>query len=283
MLVKYYMNSGCTYANMVADINGIVNGSITSTGGLSVGANTALTTFTGTYPSTYYSVANSAGAYTYMKLYNANTSTNNYFTIGFNGTTGISSLTLGAGYANSTNSYALSSYTYTFPQIIGIQSYASIDIIVNNNLFFINNPSVGSYGAGIFDMGYNGVTQAFTSGLTASLMPISNVSGSTAGSTLIPVNPYSWVFANSSYGTSNSALTSVVPIPAVYNSSGNVAVLENPVFQYNQNQGNSVSVVYGLNSITQGEYIARTTYVDNNSVYRYVVGSDSLTYSITIT
>lgn len=282
MLVKYYMNSTCTYSNLVADITGIVNGSITSTGGLSSGANTSLTTFTGTYPTGYYTVANNAGAYTYVKTYNANTSTNNYFTIGFNGTTGISTLTLGAGYANSTNTYA-ASYTYTFPQVIGIQTYSSIDIVINNNLFFITNPSVGAYGAGIFDTGYNGITQAFTSGLTASLIPVSNVTGTTAGSTLVPVNPYNWVFANASYGSTTCGITAVVPVPAPYNASGNVAVLENPVFQYNPAQGNAISLIYGMNSIAQAEYGARSVYVDNNSIYRYVIGSDTASYSITLT
>lgn len=275
------MNSTCTYNNFVADITGIVNGSITSTGGLSAGANTSLTTFTGSYPSTYYTAANTAGAYTYVKTYSANSSTNNYFTIGFNGTTGISSLTLGVGYANSTNTYTASN-TYTFPAVIGIQTYSSIDIVINNNLFYITNPSSGAYGAGVFDLGYNGMTQNFTAQQTAAIMPVSNL----VSTTLIPVNPYAYTLNSYSYTSTNTTtagLSYVIPTSGPYNASGNVAVIENPVFMYNSLQGNAISLVYGLSTLVQGEYIPRSVYTDTNSINRYVIGTDTATFAITIT
>ena len=281
MLVKYYMNSTCTYANFLADINGIVNGSITSTVGLSSGANTALTTFTGTYPSTVYNLANNAGTYTYMKTYNANTSTNCYFTLGFNGANGIANVTLGTGYANSTNTYSASN-TYTFPVPIMIQNYSSIDIILNNNLFYIANPSTGSYGLGIFDIGYNGVSQAFPTAMINIFLPVTNTINLATGQQSA-VNPYSYFFSNASYAITNTYLTYITPITSPYNAVGNVAVVENPVFTYNPAQGNAVSLIYGLNTIVQGEYVPRTVYVDTNSVYRYVIGTDNNTFSITLT
>jgi hypothetical protein len=281
MLVKYYMNSTCTYANFLADINGIVNGSITSTGSLSAGANTSLTTFTGTYPAGVYALANNAGTYTYLKTYNANTSTNCYFTIGFNGSNGIANVTLGTGYANATNTYSASN-TYIFPFPLTIQNYSSIDIIMNNNLFYIGNPSTGSYGLGIFDVGYNGVSQAFPNAMVNIFLPVVNTI-SLAAAAQPAINPYSYFFSNAGYATTNTYLTYIIPTTSPYNAVGNVAVVENPVFTYNPAQGNAVSLIYGLNSIVQGEYIPRTVYVDTNSVYRYVVGTDAQTFSITLT
>jgi uncharacterized transporter YbjL len=51
MLVKYRMLSTISNANFKADIIGILDGTITSTAGLSAGADTANSSFVGTYPS----------------------------------------------------------------------------------------------------------------------------------------------------------------------------------------------------------------------------------------
>lgn len=346
MLVRYRMNGSCTYANFVADITGIVNGSITSTSGLSAGADVGNSSIVGaSYPTGYYNTANTgasayAGAVTYMKPHNANASVNSYFTIGFNGSNSITNFTVGYGYANATNTYTVSN-TYTFPSSIGIQSYAPIDIVVANNVFYISNPTVGAYGVGNFDLGYNGVSQAFPNTMINAIVPFATYVASTtftgtintntitvtsatgiavgqsvyaaagisvgtivttiSGTTITlsqnltstisvaatvnfyapMVNPYSYYFSNAGYGASYLSLSYQSPYSVPYNSQGNVAILENPVFSYTNAHSNAISLIYSLNKINEGQYTQRAIYNDGTT-YRYVVGTDSTTFSITV-
>jgi len=287
MLVKYYMNSTCTYANFVADITGIVNGTITSTGGLSAGANTSLSTFTGTYPSTFYALANGGGSgapyantVTFLKVHNANSATNCYFTLGFNGSTGLANVTLGVGYANSTNVYATGSNTYVLPAVIGPQTYNSVDIVISNTVFYIDARSIGAYGVGVFDLAYNGVLLNFPNSMVNALIPISN-----AVVTPLPIVPYSYYLANSTYtasNTTNITLAYTSPATSIFSVAGNVAIIENPVFVAPSYQANALSLVYSLNALVQGEYAAKSVYSDTSSNYRYVVATDSTTWSINV-
>ena len=291
MLVKYVMKTSATYADIVSDIRGIVNGSIMTTGGLSASANTTATTFTGTYPSGYYAEANGS-AYAFSKVHSANNSNISYFKLGVDGVNGISSITLAQGYVSATDTVS-NSYSDSYDNVIGLNSLGvdpattPIDIVVNRDNFIIRQPALASGFVSLTDVGYNGTSKTFTSQMITTMI-ISNTS-------IVPyvVTPINYRYANNSsdpgqsvgaYGTTNTGvLTSLPPTNVPYNSSGNVAVLENPVFTYNLDGGNLWSVVYGWNSLQQGRFANRAVYNDTDNIYRYVVVlNDSNTYSISI-
>lgn len=276
------MNGSATVANMRDDINNIILGNITSNTSAngSGGWDSGNSIFYGTYPSGIYTLANNAGSFTYQKVHNANSSVNCYFTFGISGSygapTGIANLTLGYGYTASTNVYTQSN-TYIFPTALTPVSYAPIDIIVNNNCFLINQPSTGVYGIGVFDLGYNGISQAFATNMINAYIPFYDFEGIPTGS-----NPYSYNLANSGYGAANLSLSYTNPFPQPYSAAGNVAILENPVFCTSALHSNTISLVYGLNKIIEGQYTNRAIYADSTPTYRYVVTSNNTSFSITI-
>lgn len=291
MLVKYVMKTTATYANIVSDIRGIVNGSITSTGSLSASANTTATTFTGTYPAGYYAEAN-ATAYAFSKIHSANNSNISYFKLGFDGVKGIANVTLAQGYVSATDTVS-NSYSVTYDAVIGLNSLGvdpattPIDILVNRDNFIIRQTALASGFVSITDIGYNGTSKTFTSQMITTMV-VSNT-------TIIPyvITPINYRYTNNSidpgqsvggYGSSNNGvLTCIAPFNPPYSSSGNVAIMENPVFTYSGDGGNLWSVVYGWNILQSGRFSDRAVYSDTDNVYRYVtMHDDSNTFSIAI-
>ena len=55
-----------------------------------------------------------------------------------------------------------------------------------------------------------------------------------------------------------------------------MVVVENPVFVNQEDNGNAVSVVYGLYKLPENTYAAHTTYVDGSNVRRLVTNDYSL-------
>lgn len=291
MLVKYVMKTSATYANILSDIRGIVNGSITTTGGLSASANTTATTFTGTYPSGYYAEANGS-AYAFSKIHSANNSNISYFKLGVDGVNGISNITLAQGYVSATDTVS-NSYSITYDNVIGLNSVGvdpattPIDILVNRDNFLIRQPTLASGFVSISDVGYNGTSKIFTSQMITTMI-ISNTT-----TTPYVVTPINYRYTNNSidpaqsvgdYGTTNTGvLTCIAPFNPPYNSSGNVAIMENPVFTYNVDGGNLWSVVYGWNILQQGRFADRAVYNDTDNIYRYVtIHNDANVFSISI-
>ena len=269
------MKTTATYADLVSDIKGIVNGSITTTGSLSASANTSATTFIGTYPAGYYAEAN-ATAYAFSKIHSANNSNISYFKLGFDGVNGIANVTLAQGYVSATDTVS-NSYSKTYDNVIGLNSLGvdpattPIDIIVNRDNFSIIQRSLASGFVSISDLGYNGSSKIFTSQMITAMI-VSNTS-------IYPyvVTPVNYRYVDNSYlpvgdyGVTNTGvLTCLTPFNTLYNASGNVAITENPVFTYNTNGGNLWSVVYGWNVLQQGNFADRATYRDSDNVYRYV-------------
>jgi hypothetical protein len=273
MLFRYAMNSSCTYANMKADIYGIVAGTITSTGGLSGGANTGASAVYGTYPTSNYSVQNS-GTSTFSKLHSSLGTYTHYFRLGWDGSTGMTSFSLANSYTSGTDTL-VNSYSYSLPTALTVQSLQAIDIVVNDNCLFFHCPKFG-IGFGIFDIGHNGLTRVYTSGTMMMLQPI--LTGNPNG-----VIPYSYNLQTYSYSNAtNIQLNYLTPAKLPYNAAGALGVLENPCSAYTTNNGSVPSVVYGLNKINDTLFIGRSIYADSSNVRRLVIASDSLAYSIQI-
>ena len=276
MIFRYRMLSSCTYANMKADITGILTGTITTTGGLSAGADTANSTVYGTYPSGIYSVSNS-GTSTYAKIHNAYNTYTHYYRMGWDGSTSLTSVSLAQSYTSGTDTL-VNSYSYSLPTALAVQSYQPIDIVVTNSCVFFSCPAYG-INFGIFDIGHSGLTRAFTSSALMMLLPLTSDS-------IVGTIPYTYnlLLSPPAYGVgSTQSITYQLPNRIPYNSAGNLAVMENPPFTYSLISGNSINVVYGLNKIFDSLYAPRSVYSDGSGTYRYVVATPTYTFSITST
>jgi len=259
---------------MKADITGIITGTITSTGSLSSGADTAHCAVYGTYPGGSYTVSNS-DTDTYAKVHNSYNTTTHYFRLGWDGSTGLSSISLAQSYTSGTDTL-VNSYNYSFGFTLVPQTYQAIDIIVNTNCFYINAPSQG-VSVGIFDIGHNGLTRTYTDSMLMILQSIYQNSS-------ITVQPYTWNLSTFSYSAlTNPSFVNITPRKMPYNTAGNLAILENPIFFNSVSTGYAINVIYGLNKINDNEYINRAIYADSNSIYRYVLQNNTTCYSVTIT
>lgn len=274
MLARYKMYANCTYANLVSDITNFINGSITSntSANLSSGCDTANTYVYGSYPTGIY--ANSAGstAYTYTKVHNAYNTTTHALKLGFNGS-GLANISLASSASGDT---LTNSYTYTFPSALVPQTYSSVDIVVNNTCLGIFCPAANA-AVGIFDLGKSGLSRIYPNNMLMYLQPftVGNPSG---------VMPYTYnlLLAPQANGSVTTQMLSYqTPNRVPYNSAGNLAVMENPIFTYANATGSSTNVVYGLNKINDTLYAGRTLYTDGTN-YRLVISTDSLSYSILI-
>ena len=291
MLVKYVMKTGATATQMMSDITGIVTGSITSTGSLGAGANTTATVFYGTYPAGKYALVNATSS-TFSKVHSTNNSVISYFQLTRDSSNSIYSMTLGQGYTAANDTFS-NSYTQALTSNISIgstwagvdSSKVPIDIIVNDNMFLITQPAIGAMPYGVVDLGYNGVSQAYNSSMINGL--IYWTYPSTTNPYLIIPTAYKFVDSlgniQLNYGLVDvSSIVYQTPADSLYSVSGNVAVLENPIFHYASTTGYIWSVIYGFNKIREGAYSNRATYVDSSNVYRYVISTDNYSYSVTI-
>lgn len=275
MLARYKMLNTCTYANMVADITGILTGTITSTGSLSAGADVANCSFYGTYPTGTYTLNSGSTAYTYAKVHSAYPSTTHYIQLGFNGSTAMTTLKLAS---SASGDVLTNSYTYTISgNGLLPQNVQAVDIIVNNNCFFISCP-YQNVQIGIFDIGKSGLSRLYTSNMLMLMQPFTQ--GDPMG-----VVPYTWnvTLATPAYGTNiYQGFNYLVPVRTPYNKAGNLAVMENPVFTVSNLSAYSTNVIYGLNKVVDTMYSNKTIYSDSSGQYRLAVNTDTLGYSILI-
>jgi hypothetical protein len=143
-----------------------------------------------------------------------------------------------------------------------------IDIIVSSKMLVISSP-YNATSIGIFDIGKNGVSRIYTSdALMAGIDLESEYFGG--------IIPYRYKFTTNSYGS--QAAMSLVSTPPLrkFNENGSVVVIENPVFINHEDNGNVLSVIYGLYKIPENVYGAHTTYVDGSSVRRFTINDYSL-------
>ncbi len=253
MLVKYRMLSTISSANFIADIVGILDGTITGTGGLSAGANTSVSSFSGTYPSVKLVKVNGT-SYTFSKTHNT-TATTHYFRLTFSGTT-LTTFTVAQGYTAGTDTL-LNSVAYTVnlrasAYVASDQFPSGINIIMNNNCVFFNSPMSG-IGFGLFDLGTNGITSTYTNNMQ---MAFVKTNDSTFGI------PYAYSIAGSSSGYSalTGSLTNLTAPTFKSNTSNQGVIIENPVFLSHTNQGFAAYGVYGLFKLGNNLIVSDTVY-----------------------
>lgn len=143
-----------------------------------------------------------------------------------------------------------------------------IDIIVSSKMLVISSP-YNATSIGIFDIGKNGVSRIYTG---ESLMVGIDLKSEYFGGT----NAYRYKFTTNSYGPQSALSLVSTPPLRKFNENGSVVVIENPVFINHEDNGNVLSVIYGLYKIPENIYGAYTTYVDGSSVRRFTINDYSL-------
>lgn len=147
-------------------------------------------------------------------------------------------------------------------------SQHGIDIIVSSKMLVLSSP-YNATSIGIFDIGKNGVSRIYTGD---ALMVGIDLESEYFGGT----NPYRYKFTTNSYGPQTAMSLVSTPPLRKFNENGSVVVIENPVFINHEDNGNVLSVIYGLYKIPENIYGAHTTYVDGSSVRRFTINDYSL-------
>lgn len=138
-----------------------------------------------------------------------------------------------------------------------------IDIVVSTKLVYISSPYSGTQ-LGMFDIGKNGISRIYTNNM---LMAGIDMQQEVFGSTI----PYVYKFNTNTYGAqAGMSLDSISPLKK-FNSSGEVLVIENPVFMYQEDTGNVASVIYGLMKLPENTYASHITYTDASAVRRLTI------------
>jgi len=221
----------------------------------------------------------------YSNLYNTGYDLSNTELTGqsriINSTTVLAQLT---GTAGSTGNYTVSTQNRTgdttwqvyrpvsaniMPNVYSTSNLAhGIDIIVSTKMLYISSPYSGTQ-IGIFDIGKNGVSRAFTNNM---LMMGVDLEHDIFGATL----PYTYRYTTSTYGVMTGiGLQYTTPVK-YYNASRELVVIENPVFAYQQDNGSAISAVYGLLKMPENTYASHRTYLDASNVRRLTYNDFSL-------
>lgn len=276
MLVRYRLSSIPTIAQFKSDIDGIIQGTITQASQLSAPAQ-ANSLFYGAYPSGAYTRVN-ATSYTYSKIHNSNPTYTHYFRLTFD-TTQLVSITLAQGYTSGTDTLL-----NTVVSTLNVQTYQydsnypmGIDIIVNDKGISFIAPGSSCY-FGIYDIGHNGVTRAYTSSMLMMAFDFLDARFENIDSydTQLPVFftrsggtiPYSYNLDTLSYGSLTTGLYTLIPLKRMITNGGSLGVLENPVFTSTASNGNSLNVMYGVYKIPTGTFSGAHTYKDGSNLYR---------------
>ena len=247
MLVRYRMLSSITNANFIADIVGILDGTITSTAGLSAGADAANSVFTGTYPSAKIAKVNTSDStITFSKIHGTDASVTHYFRLTFDAGVGLAAklttFTIAQGYTSGTNTL-LNAVANTVnvspnPFMASAQFPTGINIVINDNCVWISSIT-SSISFGLFDLGANGITTTY-----AQNMKMAYINTRTGDYSI----PYAYALAGSASGyipITGTVEWSRVPMLSS-NISGTAIIIENPVFITNVNQGYAA---YGVNNL----------------------------------
>ena len=143
-----------------------------------------------------------------------------------------------------------------------------IDIIISSKMIYISSPYSGTQ-IGIFDIGKNGVSRIYTSNM---LMAGIDVEQELFGITI----PYTYRFSTNAYGAQTGVGLNYITPQRRYNSSGALVVIENPTFVFQEDNGNVLSVVYGLLKLPENTYASHITYTDSGSVRRLTINDYSI-------
>lgn len=271
MLVRYRLSSESTLANFQADIDGIIQGTITQVNQLSAPAQ-ANTIFYGSYPTGAFTRVNGT-SYTYSKVHNSVTSKTHYFRLTFDAAQ-LTTITLAQGYTSGTDTLL-----NTSAQPVNIQRFIydsnypeSLDIIVNDKMLFFRSAQSG-VALGIFDIGHSGVTREYADSMLMMFQDMSNVPDfkTNTGGTI----PYTYNFDSLSYGTVTTSVFSQSPIKK-NTALKKVAVFENPISVTSTQTGSTLNLLYGAYKIPIPSIISGKLYQDTANLYRLPINNISL-------
>lgn len=136
-----------------------------------------------------------------------------------------------------------------------------IDFVVTDKLFFISAPASG-INLGIFDLGKNGVSREYDSSMLMASVDLN--------STLAKI-PYHYKFSTFSYGTMADILITGQRPSKQSKADNSLAVIENPAFAQQTQNGGAVSAMYGLFLIPQNTIGNNIVYQDSASLRRLVI------------
>jgi hypothetical protein len=285
------MTANTTYGDMVSDVYKIVSGTASNVASLSANTDQSNTTFFGTYPSSYVSVANTASN-TFAKIHSTVGTKTHYIRLSWdNANQKLSSISLAQDYVSANDTLINSASLSTQVGVVNyVNTNVGIDIVVSPQMIYIGQG--GNAQAGVFDIGHNGVTRVFTDSMLTMLLDLSitatnefvqteltGASGATSpytqnlyrGATI----PYTYNYDTLSYGSATPFLVTNNPIRKI-NTNGSVSIFENPAWITNTTTGYTLSVVYGLYKLPRGAYAGNQTYVDGTGLRRLTNNDFSL-------
>jgi len=286
MLVRYRLDSIPTIAQFKADIDGIIQGTITQVNQLSAPAQSN-SSFYGSYPTGTFTRVNST-SYTYSKTHNTESKTH-YFRLTFDSTQ-LTTITLAQGYTSGTDTLLNST-----AKTVNIQCFkydvnypASIDIIVNDKMIYFQASQSGVQ-AGILDMGHNGVTRAYSDSMLMAYHDLNDIintdnSSYTTQLQLFLVNnnashgasvPYTYNLDTLSYGSASPGYITTTPLKKA-TTTKSVFIIENTVYMYTYSNGNALNSIYGLYKLPTGAFAGIQLYKDSSNLYRLAVNDFSL-------
>ena len=270
MLVKYRMLSTISNANFKADIIGILDGTITSTAGLSAGADTTNSSFVGTYPSSQLTKVN-AGTYTFSKIHGTDNTYTHYFRLTFDAGVGLAAkmttFTVAQSYTSGTdtllNSVAQTVNVSPNTYIPSNQYPSGINIVLTSKCVWISSLTSGK-SFGLFDIGANGITSTYANNMKMAYV------NTTLGTFNIP---YGYVLSGgaSGYTSLTGNLSGPTTPTLMSNISGSAIIVENPAFVSAATQGYAA---YGVSNLFKlGSNMMAMDSIYNTSGTRRIVAA----------
>ena len=229
-----------TVAQFTADIVGLIDGSITSTSGLSAGADKTNSAISGTYPSGAYSKVG-ASTNTFSKVHSADNTYTHYFRMTFDSTK-MTTFSVAQSYTSGTDTL-VNSVGYTVnvtpnTYFSSAQYPSGLNIVITSKCIWFSSMTSG-ISFGLFDLGANGITATYADNMK---MAYINTTTATYG---IPY-AYSLLGGLSAYGAITGSLTDITSPTLSTNIAGTTMIIENPTFVSNINQGYASYGVYNL-------------------------------------
>lgn len=258
-----------TVAQFTADIVGLIDGSITSTSGLSAGADKTNSAISGTYPAGTYTKVG-ASTNTFSKVHSIDNTYTHYFRMTFDSTK-MTTFSVAQSYTSGTDTL-VNSVAYTVnvtpnPYLSAAQIPSGLNIVITSKNVWISSITSG-ISFGLFDLGANGITSTYTNNMK---MAYINTTTATYG---IPY-AYSLLGSSSAYTAITGNLTDITAPTLVSNISGTAMIIENPTFVSNINQGYAGYGVYNLfklsNTTIAPDSIYNTSGVSRITAVNYAV------------
>jgi len=265
MLVRYRTTGNQSLANFQQDLNNIITGAVAAPADLTSNARANSLVY-GTYPNGIYSRVN-ATTYTYSKAHNVVSGYTHYFRFGFSATQ-LTTWDLAQSYNSGTDTL-INTYQKTGLNITPNLNYdvyypIGMDILISNKCLLIQAVQSGPV-FGMFDMGHNGVSRAYTSSMLMCFQDMQNVVGYGANTGCIV--PYTYNFDTLSYAQTTNAHLDLTPVKK-FTSNSNLVVFENPTFIKNTVSGSVINLIYAIYKIPTATFNGVAIYKDSNNLYR---------------